>query len=202
MVVLLGALAGRLLCGWVCPFGFLQDLLYKIPGPKFTLPAWTSNLKYLVLVLMVILIPFFLGAETWYSFCRICPAAAQQVTVPNLFLGKATFTLPVLVRFGFLAGFLLLVIASSRGFCKAVCPIGAILAPLNYLSWWAIKRPTGNCVSCGKCDRACPMQGEPSTRIGAQIPANRLGDCIVCHECQSACPQEGKKPSTLPEMKA
>ena len=51
-VLIIGVFLGRFLCGWVCPFGFLQDLLHKIPSPKFRLPRWTAAIKYVVLVVM------------------------------------------------------------------------------------------------------------------------------------------------------
>ena len=76
-VLLLGVFLGRLLCGWVCPFGLLQDLLYKMPGPKFHMPKWTVNVKYVVLLVTVILLPFFLGEQTMLSFCRWCPASRR-----------------------------------------------------------------------------------------------------------------------------
>jgi ferredoxin-type protein NapH len=82
---------------------------------------------------------------------------------------------------------------SSRSFCKTLCPIAAILGPLNHLSWWAIKPAEAPCVDCAKCDRACPTDGKPSVRIAAGVPANRQEDCIVCHDCQTLCPQKIKE---------
>ena len=82
-ILLLGTLFGRLFCGWACPFGFLQDMLHKIPSPKFRLPSWASYTKYLVLLLMVFAFPMFWGENTLFSFCRICPASALQVTIPH-----------------------------------------------------------------------------------------------------------------------
>ena len=78
MILLAGALVGRLLCGWACPFGLVQDLLYKIPSRKLSLPAWTSKLKYAVLALGVLALPWIFGGETLASFCRVCPAAHFQ----------------------------------------------------------------------------------------------------------------------------
>lgn len=191
-VLLVGALAGRILCGWVCPFGFIQDLLYKIPSPKFVLPRWTSWIKYPVLILSVVALPFIFGEGTWLSFCRICPASALQVTVPNqIASGFAGFTPATGIKLGFLAFVLGLAVFSSRGFCRAICPIGAILAPLNLVAFWRMKAPTDSCRLCGRCDKVCPVNGKPSERVSARVPANQATDCIVCHECQKVCPHKG-----------
>jgi len=186
-VLLVGALVGRLLCGWVCPFGLVQDLLHKIPSPKFRLPAWSHNFKYLVLIFLAFLFPFLWGEDTLLSFCRYCPAAALQVTLPSLIGGTLTLSGLTIAKFSVLAAVLVFAVVASRSFCKTLCPIGAILAPLNYLSFWAIKTPREQCLACQKCDRVCSMDIQPSARILAEIPVNRALDCIVCHECQTAC---------------
>ena len=201
-VLLIGVLVGRLFCGWVCPFGFLTDMLHKIPSPKFNMPGWTAYIKYGVLGAGVIGLPFVFGESTNWSFCRVCPASAVQVTVPNLILGAyGEIGLGTVVKLAVLAGVLVLAIMSSRSFCKVFCPIGAMLAPLNYVSFWVVKPPHPACADCAKCDRACPSGNEPSSRILAGLPANRAADCIVCHDCRNACPvvkrrqQEDKVPA-------
>jgi ferredoxin-type protein NapH len=187
--LLIGVLAGRLFCGWVCPFGFLQDMLHKIPSPKFALPKWAGAGKYLVLAFGVFLIPFFLGEETYYSFCRVCPASALQVTIPNLAMkGIHTITMSNMVKLGLLAVILGTVVFSSRAFCKVLCPIGALLAPLNYFSYHTVRAGTARCVSCKRCDAVCPTNVHPSERIVAGIPANRSEDCITCGDCAKTCP--------------
>ena len=198
-VLLVGVLAGRLLCGWVCPFGFLLDLLYKIPSPKIELPLWTGYLKYLMLILTVILLPFLLGESTLYSFCRICPASALQVSIPNLISQHAPgITVALAVKLGFLLVVLVLAVFSSRSFCKTLCPIGALLAPLNYISFWAIHMPmTRPCTSCKRCDRVCPSDAQPSSRISKGVPPNRTPECVVCHDCQNTC-RSAMTETTLP----
>ncbi len=187
-VLLTGVLAGRLFCGWVCPFGFLQDMLHRIPSPKIILPRWTSNIKYIVLAATVGVIPFYLGEETMLSFCRMCPASAIQVTLPYIVTaGPGALNAPITIKLGMLAGILLLASVSSRSFCKTLCPIGAMLAPLNHISILTVKPPEKPCISCRKCDRVCPTGVEPSQRISEGIPANRALDCIVCHECRDKC---------------
>ena len=189
-VLIMGVLIGRLLCGWVCPFGLVQDLLYRLPTRKFDLPGWTAYLKYVVLAVTVLLFPFFLGEETLLSFCRFCPASALQVTLPNLVSGATgSIGLTMGVKLGILAIVLVLAVFSTRSFCKALCPIGALLAPLNFISFWKIKVPTQNCVACKMCDQACPQHGEPMDRIAAGVAPNRAAECVVCHECQTVCPR-------------
>jgi polyferredoxin len=188
-VLFLGVLFGRLLCGWVCPFGFLQDLLYKIPTVKFVLWDWTRFVKYGVLIVMVFLLPFFLGELTYLSFCRICPAAALQSTLPRMIdTGVDVLQTAVVVKLGLLVFFLVLSTLSNRAFCKVFCPIGAMLAPLNLISFWKIKPSTMTCVKCSWCDNKCPPNGAPSSRISEEVPPNRVMDCVYCYECKQACP--------------
>jgi polyferredoxin len=187
-VLLLGVLVGRLLCGWVCPFGFLQDLLHRIPTRKLRLPQWCSYVKYFVLLLMVFLFPYLWGEESRLVFCRYCPASALQVSLPYL-LGGGSVSLGTAIKLGIAGALLFTVVFVERGFCRLLCPIGALLAPLNKLSFWIVEIPSPDCLSCASCDEVCPTHVRPSERIEQGTPANRALDCVVCHECQVACPQ-------------
>jgi ferredoxin-type protein NapH len=194
MVLLLGILFGKLLCGWACPFGFLQDLLHRIPSIKITIPGWVAYIKYFLLFLLVFLIPYLFGESTLYSFCRICPAGTLQASLPAVLAGGFSgFQITTLVRWLVLAAILVLAVVNLRSFCKILCPLGALLAPLNYVTCWAIKAPREHCRSCHTCDKACPMDLRPSTRMHRMAPANRNLECIVCHECQSVCPAAVEK---------
>ena len=84
--------------------------------------------------------------------------------------------------------YLLVALFVSRGFCRLLCPIGALLAPLNLVSFWIVRPAKADCVDCGKCDDACPTDVAPSTRLQERIGANRALDCIVCHDCLADCP--------------
>jgi ferredoxin-type protein NapH len=188
MLLLAGLSFGKLLCGWICPFGFLQDFLYKIPSVKIKLPDWTIWVKYPLLVLMVFLIPYLLGESTFYSFCRICPAGTLQASLPALWKGGFSgFYFTTLIRWVALFAILLMAVANLRSFCKVLCPLGALMAPLNYLAFWAVKVPRKACSGCQTCDKACPVDAQPSVRINRSVPSNRNMECIVCHECESAC---------------
>ncbi len=195
MVVLIGVLLGRFLCGWVCPMGFLQDLLYKIPGRKRSLPAWTKYVKYVLLALTVFLLPFLLGETTLWSYCRGCPVSAMQVTLPNL-LGGGGGGLPLrtVVKLAILVAVLLLAVVSSRGFCRVLCPIGAMLAPFNHWSLWRVK-PVEGCVGCKKCDSICPAECAPSPGMIDRQPPSRQAECVVCGDCRTRCPVRKRAPA-------
>ncbi len=99
ILALVGILVGRAACGWLCPFGLLQELLYKIPSPKLRIPQWTAKIKYLILIIFVVILPLTLGMEfgaygkqkmTFSSdalrqvwFCKlICPAGTLEAGLP------------------------------------------------------------------------------------------------------------------------
>jgi len=90
LMLIAGALIGRMICGWVCPFGLLQDLMNKIPSPKWKIPKAFAYAKYAVLVIMVFVIPLTAGIERTESglgasdffFCNYCPAGTLEAAIP------------------------------------------------------------------------------------------------------------------------
>ena len=96
-LMFVGALMGRFVCGWLCPFGLIQDLLHKIPFPKkiktFKGDKLLRKLKYVILLVFVILLPMFLvdilGQGAPY-FCKlICPAGTLEGGIPLVLLNKS-----------------------------------------------------------------------------------------------------------------
>ncbi|MFW5858378.1 MAG: 4Fe-4S binding protein [Planctomycetota bacterium] len=90
-VVAVGVALGRLVCGFFCPFGWFQDLLYRLPARKTTLPNWTRAGKYLGLVLLVLALPYALGYEEATArrayYCTICPNGTLTAGLPR-YLGR------------------------------------------------------------------------------------------------------------------
>lgn len=189
---MVGILCGRFVCGWLCPFGFIQDLLHKIPVFKKvkTLPGhkYLKYLKYAVLVFLVFLLPLLVRnaagmGDPW--FCEwICPSGTLLGGVPNLIAHKdlrAGLGVRFIIKVVILLAILIGSIKMPRPFCKYLCPLGAMYGLCNPVSTYRLKIDTAKCVSCGACHTACPM--DLHTYKTPNSP-----ECIRCGKCMAACP--------------
>lgn len=191
-LMLVGAIIGRFVCGWLCPFGLIQDLLHKIPFPKkiktFRGDKLLRKLKYVILLVFVILLPMFLvdivgQGSPW--FCKlICPVGTLEGGLPLVLLNK---TMRSAIGFIYVwKNVILLVtiflsIIIYRPFCKYICPLGAIYSVFNPISVFRYRLDEEKCINCGACKRACKMQVDPVKNC------NSL-ECIRCGQCINACP--------------
>lgn len=190
-ILLFGVLFGRLICGFLCPFGFFQDLLHKIPSPKPKLPRRLDKVlrwvKYgalaSVLILPAILVdPYGIGSP---FFCKyICPTGTLEGGIP-LLLTNASLRSAIGFLFSWKMGILVAAIVGStllyRPFCKYLCPLGAIYGLLNRFSIYQMKVDDHTCIHCGKCETVCKMGVEVTKNINCT-------ECIRCGHCQHVCP--------------
>jgi len=186
-LLLTGLLAGRWICGWLCPFGWVQDLIYKIPFFKkirtFKGDKYLRLLKYAVLAILVILLPL-LDTLVPY-FCKyVCPSGTLFGAVPlTLFNASLRAQIGPLFwwKIGVLAAILLLSLFISRPFCRYLCPLGAIYGLMNRIALVQLVPEPDNCVHCGKCESVCPMGIDPKTQFHST-------ECIRCGRCARVCP--------------
>lgn len=191
-LMFVGALMGRFVCGWLCPFGLLQDLLHKIPVPgkikTFRGDMLLRKLKYVILVVFVILLPMFLvdmlGQGAPY-FCKlICPAGTLEGGLPLVILNKSlrrAIGWLYAWKMVILAVMILLSIFVYRPFCKYICPLGAIYSIFNPISVFRYHVDRDQCISCGSCSRACKMEIDPVLNVNHP-------ECIRCGQCKKVCP--------------
>ena len=145
--ILLGVILGRFICGFLCPFGWFQDLLHKIPTKKFSTARLKPlrYLKYIILLVFVILLPMLITNSIGMGdpfFCKyICPQGVLEGAIP-LSLGNATIRSALGKLFSFKCLILITVVMLSivfyRPFCKWICPLGAIYSLFNKVSFLSL----------------------------------------------------------------
>ena len=202
-LILLGVLLGRFICGFLCPFGWFQELLHKIPFKKFSTKKLKPlrYIKYGVLLIFVILLPLLvtnlLGMGNPF-FCKyICPQGVLEGAIPlsianasiRAALGKL-FTW----KFGILITFVILSLMFYRPFCKWICPLGAIYALCNKVSFLQMKVDEDKCVSCGMCLVNCPFGAiADKSQIFQLIRCMKNGGEVVAEIAPAYAGQFGKE---------
>lgn len=181
ILLLFGILLGRVICGFLCPFGLIQELLYKIPTPKLKKNRFTrllSYLKYIILIVFSILIPILLLEP---GFCKyICPAGTLEAGIPlvagnqqlqtligNLYIWKIVLLVIIIISAIFI----------FRSFCRFICPLGAIYSFFNRFALFGVSVDKEKCNHCNACVHHCKMD------------VKKVGDheCIQCGECTKHC---------------
>ncbi len=179
-LAVVGALGGRFVCGWLCPFGFFQELLHKIPSRKIVLPRWSSAMKYVVLVGLVLVLPF-ATKQPW--FCKLCPAGTLEAGIPLAVMNESLRSLLGWffgLKLAILAAFLALMVISYRPFCKVACPLGAIYSLFNRISLISLRIDREACTNCGKCKSLCPVDIDASK----EPDSPECIRCLDCRECE------------------
>ena len=161
-------LLGRATCGWLCPFGFLQEF-----GGNGRAKIVLTKVKYLFLVMVfaTLLIPI--------SFCHICPAGTTFATIPVHLTSNIGLSFFTYVHLATLVLLLLALYFERRAFCRYICPLGALAGIFNRISALRIEVDE-SCRMCLDCLKSCPM--------GLKNLEDISGDnCILCGECVKSC---------------
>lgn len=183
LISLIFLFIGRLSCGFMCPFGFFQDLLFKIKTkfkikPKIPYLFWT---KYGFLIFLVIIGPFITN-ET--LFCKICPAGTLTAGIPQVLINPTLRSLigPLYTSKILVLIFLILwMIFEERPFCHYFCPLGLFIGFFNKISYINIHVDEVKCIECYKCEKVCPIS------IPTFKDPNNI-NCIRCGKCIDVCP--------------
>ena len=193
-LIFIGAMVGRLICGFLCLFGLIQDLLNKIPFPKkirtFKGDKLLRKLKYVIFAVFVILLPLFLvdimGQGAPY-FCKlICPAGTLEGGLPLVLLNKSMRSALgwlYIWKNVILVITIILSIMIYRPFCKYICPLGALYSIFNPVSLYKYRVDKDKCIKCGKCAKACQMIVDP-------VENSNSPECIRCGRCKKVCPTD------------
>ena len=189
ILMLYGIMLGRWICGWLCPFGLVQDLLHKIKTPKLKKSRVTrvlSYFKYVILVLFAVIFPVMYAIKDFPlpGFCKyICPAGTFGGALGLLINpengGMFDMLGPLFTwKFVLMVSFIVSAVFIYRVFCRFFCPLGAIYGLFNRFALFGIKLEKKSCINCGKCITVCKMD------------IKSVGDheCINCGDCVAVCP--------------
>lgn len=191
-LMIIGSLMGRFVCGWLCPFGLVQDLLHKIPFVKkvkrLPFDKYLRWLKYVILAVFVFALPMFLTGYSGYGvpwFCKlICPSGTLLAGLPlvatNPSLQQVAGWL-FIWKVGLLLFFVLLSVKVYRPFCRYICPLGAIYGLFNKFSLYRYEIDESKCNKCGLCHKKCDMDVEVYKNPNS-------AECIRCGKCMKVCP--------------
>jgi len=220
-ILVIGSVIGRLLCGWLCPIGFIQDLILRMKGYQSNVSSRRHlTLKKLKFIFLFVVLFFsttlaaslYLNPESNYKaalgpfakgvFFPIQPETTLFSTIPWMIQSGAEsglFDFGTLASPGYfmLLGLVLLVIFFAGAYltpwfwCRYLCPTGALMGIFMRFSFLGLKRDPSRCTKCGECVAACPMQ----IRI-LELPWEKFNDmeCTLCLECVGACPSGALAP--------
>ena len=191
LISLFGVIFGRFICGFLCPFGLIQDLLFKIPfvkkvrklkGEKFL-----RGIRFLILAVFVIILPMFIIDITGLGkpwFCKyICPVGTLEGGIPLVLMNESLRSAIGFLfkwKVAILIAILFFSIIIYRPFCRYICPLGAIYGIFNKISFVRYRVDKSKCTKCGLCQKKCELN------IKVYENPNSM-DCIRCGKCMESC---------------
>jgi ferredoxin-type protein NapH len=186
VLLIMTVIAGRIFCGWICPFGFVLDLVGRII-PKLGLPTFlrTRIAKYGILLASI-------GgsyAMGFQVFCTVCPIGTlcRSFGAKEVFRGAELAITPALAA---------LEIGERRTWCRYFCPVGALLALTAKLGLIKIVIGATKCkkFSCMQCAEVCPMGIIDKDSLMEGIsPKILMAECTLCMRCIDGCPYDAAK---------
>ncbi|WP_459879011.1 4Fe-4S binding protein [Desulfothermus naphthae] len=207
---LLVILIGRTWCGWICPIGFLQDLLNflrkKLQLSYFTFPPPLKkklNCIRWIFLFIALLLPL------WAAFPVLAPSVAVEFDCPYCQLCPGKYILPLitgdfskiavdynnattmtLTILGLIISVFVIIGAfMKRRFWCAYCPMGLLLSFYRKISFIKLKK---NCLKCSKCEicyHVCPLEIHQVYEECEREDVT-YGECILCLKCVEHCPEE------------
>ncbi len=174
-------------CGWICPIGFLSNFLERIGLTfKVTIPVkrWVGVIlgipKYLLLAFFVNAVFFQMDIKAIDAFLNAPYNFAVDAKMLKFFLEPSSLTIKVLL------GLLVISLFIRNFWCRYLCPYGALLGIVSFLSPTRIVRDKDLCTNCKLCTVVCPAGIKVHQKIQVLDP-----DCIGCEECVAVCPKKG-----------
>lgn len=180
---LISLAGGAIFCGWICPFGTIQEYLGRVAEKlgirkkNLISKKWDRifrNFKYIVLIVVLI--------QSARYFKLVFETYDPYYTIFNLWSSDITLTAVAV-----LGVTLILSLFIERAYCKYFCPLGAINGIMNRINIFRLKKDRKSCIDCKLCDSACPMDIKVS-----ESEDIKDSSCTKCMKCSDSCPVNKK----------
>jgi len=181
--IMLAVVGNKIICGWACPFGALQELIYSIPIlkkiKKKKLPfIFTNTIRACIFIVMLLFLFGIVGGRRGFVIYH-------YINPFNLFnLDFEAFSILLTVIIVLLASFI-----AYRPFCQFICPFGLVSWIAERFSVFRVRIDKEKCTQCGACIKACPLEAAKGLVEGKRLPA----DCFSCARCLNVCPTNAIK---------
>jgi len=181
--IMLAVVGNKIICGWACPFGALQELIYSIPIlkkiKKKKLPfIFTNTIRACIFIVMLLFLFGIVGGRRGFVIYH-------YINPFNLFnLDFEAFSILLTVIIVLLASFI-----AYRPFCQFICPFGLVSWIAERFSVFRVRIDKEKCTQCRACIKACPLEAAKGLVEGKRLPA----DCFSCARCLNVCPTDAIK---------
>jgi len=202
-------LLNKAFCGWLCPLGTLQELLYRL-GRRLARPIHRIGVnklgklravKWIMLLGLVFILPLLAGMgvvphAAGDAYCQVCPSRilttlangdTRQLALNTSDWSETFFSA---IRSFFVGFIIIAAVAVRQPFCR-ICPMLALHATLRRISLTRLvkNRQSKRCDKCGICTLACPMEIQEIWKSHGHKAFH--DDCTLCGRCAEYCPEDG-----------
>ena len=209
LILALMLIFGRMLCGWVCPLGFISEIFSwirrKLKINSLRLPRKTIDfmnkfkyylLSFIIVASIAVTLPIIgegvVRKEFYQLSCQFCPSKVIFGLLPggwNLYLD---FTSPLFIILTVISIIFFAMIVLSffidRFWCR-LCPNGALISLFNKSALFKKEKDLKKCTKCAICKRVCPIDNLTVYEEKEKEILN-TEDCIMCMECVKYCPED------------
>ena len=185
--IALAVIGNKMICGWGCPFGALQELAYSIPILKKIknrkLPfVFTNTIRVCLFITMLLFLFGIIGGRRGFVIYHY----VNPFNLFNLDFEALSILLTVIIVL--FAAFII-----YRPFCQFICPFGLISWIAERFSIFRVRIDAEKCTQCGACNKACPLEAAQGRVDGKRLPA----DCFSCARCLNVCPTDAIKYTSI-----
>jgi len=181
--IILAVVGNKIICGWACPFGALQELIFSLPIlrkiKKKKIPfVLTNSIRAIVFALMLLFLFAIIGGRKGFVIYHY----VNPFNLFNLDFESLSIWLTIIIV-------LLISFFAYRPFCQLICPFGFVSWIAERFSIFRVRVDKNLCTQCGACAKVCPTEAAKGIVAGKKLPA----DCFSCGRCLTSCPVDAIK---------